>query len=156
MKSRSKNYESRYNYSLKKSDIAMKNTGRNETSCSISLEGLYTMWTKSIRYCSSAEYRGCNSASGGPNSELPINSRRESNRVALEWAATEETKHTWDNCCYTELNRVLQFTLLASHEHQIILIDNFLLVISFMFAPRFLTTFPVFVNNRKFRIMLHQ
>ena len=91
-----------------------KVVGRKETSCSTSLEGLYTMWTKSIKYCSPAECRRRNSWSGGPNCELQINSRRESNRVALEWAATEEKKNTWNNGCYTELNQVLQFTSLTS------------------------------------------
>ena len=144
-----------------------KVVGRKETSCSTSLEGLYTMWTKSIKYCSPAECRRRNSWSGGPNCELPINSRRESNRVALEWAATEEKKHTWNNGCYTELNQVLQFTSLTSWRPEYIvhiytyisempMIDNLFVVTCFMFVPGFVSTFHVFVNNRKFWIRLHQ
>ena len=67
-----------------------RNKNKEETWCSLSLEDLCSMWTKSVRYCSAGKCSLGSSRRRGPNSELSIRSRKASTKVALDWAETRE------------------------------------------------------------------
>ena len=67
-----------------------RNKNKEETWCSLSLEDLYTMWTKSFRYCNAGKRSRGSSRRRGSNSESSIRSRKASTKVALAWAETRE------------------------------------------------------------------
>ena len=67
-----------------------RNKNKEETWCSLSLEDLYTMWTKSVRYRNAGKSSRGSSRRRGPNSESSIRSRKASTKVALDWAETRE------------------------------------------------------------------
>lgn len=67
-----------------------RNKNKEETWCSLSLEDLYTMWTKSVRYCNAGKCSRGSSRRRGPNSESSIRSRKASIKVVLDWAETRE------------------------------------------------------------------
>ena len=68
---------------------------KEETWCSLSLEDLYTMWTKSVRYRNAGKSSRGSSRRRGPNSESSIRPRKSSTKVALDWAETREKNRTY-------------------------------------------------------------
>ena len=102
-----------------------RNKNKEETWCSLSLEDLYTMWTKSFRYCNAGKRSRGSSRRRGSNSESSIRSRKASTKVALAWAETREwnlayarrknLRKSWaEGIFVSEINRKVQFQKLPS------------------------------------------
>ena len=112
---------------VSKSNDMFNNSNKNkeETWCSLSLEDLYTMWTKSFRYCNAGKRSRGSSRRRGSNSESSIRSRKASTKVALAWAETREwnlayarrknLRKSWaEGIFVSEINRKVQFQKLPS------------------------------------------